>query len=68
MNNILIIGAGSAGSVVAKKCAMNRDVFKKIHLASRTLEKCLKVQKECKSDITISQLGCRRYSAGYPFD
>ncbi|HVN71314.1 MAG TPA: saccharopine dehydrogenase family protein [Desulfomonilia bacterium] len=56
MNNILIIGAGAAGSVVAKKCAMNRDVFKKIHLASRTLEKCRKVQKECKSDITISQV------------
>ena len=47
MENILIIGAGAAGSVVAKKCAMNRDVFKKIHLASRTYDKCLKVRKEC---------------------
>ena len=56
MNSILIIGAGAAGSVVAKKCAMNRDVFKKIHLASRTLEKCRKVQKECASAITISQV------------
>lgn len=56
MENILIIGAGAAGSVVAKKCAMNRDVFKKIHLASRTLEKCRKVQQECRSDITISQV------------
>jgi saccharopine dehydrogenase (NAD+, L-lysine-forming) len=56
MNNILIIGAGAAGSVVAKKCAVNRDVFKKIHLASRTLEKCRKVQKECASAITISQV------------
>ena len=56
MNSILIIGAGAAGSVVAKKCAMNRDVFQKIHLASRTLEKCRKVQQECASDISISQV------------
>ena len=56
MDTILIIGAGAAGSVVAKKCAMNRGVFKKIHLASRTLEKCRKVQQECVSDITISQV------------
>ncbi|HPJ95296.1 MAG TPA: saccharopine dehydrogenase family protein [Deltaproteobacteria bacterium] len=56
MDNILIIGAGAAGSVVAKKCAMNREVFKKIHLASRTLDKCLKVQKECASAITVSQV------------
>ena len=56
MNSILIIGAGAAGSVVAKKCAMNRDVFRKIHLASRTLEKCRKVQRECVSEITVSQV------------
>ncbi|MRR37423.1 saccharopine dehydrogenase family protein, partial [bacterium] len=56
MNSVLIIGAGAAGSVVAKKCAMNRDVFEKIHLASRTLDKCLKVQKECTSPITVSQV------------
>ncbi|MDD3287931.1 MAG: saccharopine dehydrogenase family protein [Alphaproteobacteria bacterium] len=56
MDSILIIGAGAAGSVVAKKCAMDRDTFKKIHLASRTLEKCRKVQQDCKSEITISQI------------
>ena len=56
MNSILIIGAGAAGSVVAKKCAMNRDVFRKIHLASRTLEKCRKIQRECVSEITVSQV------------
>lgn len=38
--NVLIIGAGAAGSVVAKKCAMNPEVFENIHLASRTLRKC----------------------------
>lgn len=56
MDSVLIIGAGAAGSVVAKKCAMDRATFKKIHLASRTLEKCIKVQKECKSEITVSQV------------
>ncbi|MBI2085510.1 MAG: saccharopine dehydrogenase family protein [Candidatus Aenigmarchaeota archaeon] len=36
---ILIIGAGGVGSVVAHKCALNPQIFKKIHLASRNLEK-----------------------------
>ncbi len=36
---VLIIGAGGVGSVVAHKCALNPGVFKKIHLASRSLEK-----------------------------
>ncbi len=56
MDNVLIIGAGGGGAVVAKKCAMNRNVFKKIHLASRTLSKCETIQKDCESDITVSQL------------
>lgn len=56
MDSVLIIGAGAAGSVVAKKCAMNRDVFKKIHLASRRLESCKKVQKDAVSKIDISQV------------
>ncbi|MEL7232545.1 MAG: saccharopine dehydrogenase NADP-binding domain-containing protein, partial [Pseudomonadota bacterium] len=37
MDNVLIIGAGAAGSVVAQKCAMDRDTFKHITLASRRL-------------------------------
>lgn len=53
---VLIIGAGAAGAVVAKKCAMNRDVFTRIHLASRTLSKCEKIQRECASGISISQV------------
>ena len=56
MESVLIIGAGDAGSVVAKKCAMNRDVFKRIHLASRRLESCEKVQKAAKSPIDISKV------------
>ena len=56
MDSVLIIGAGAAGSVVAKKCARQRDIFKKIHLASRTLSKCEQIQKECDSPIEISQV------------
>lgn len=56
MGNVLIIGAGAAGSVVAKKCALNRDVFTRIHVASRTLAKCEKIQRECQGPIAISQL------------
>lgn len=56
MESVLIIGAGAAGSVVAKKCARQRDIFKKIHLASRTLSKCEQIKRECDSDIEISQV------------
>jgi saccharopine dehydrogenase (NAD+, L-lysine-forming) len=56
MLNVVIIGAGAAGSVTAKKCALNRDVFGRVHLASRTLAKCEKVKRECASEITVSQV------------
>jgi saccharopine dehydrogenase (NAD+, L-lysine-forming) len=53
---VLIIGAGAAGSVAAQKCAMNREVFGSIHLASRTLAKCEAVQRRCVTPIAISQV------------
>ncbi len=56
MENVLIIGAGAAGSVTAQKCAMNRDVFKKVHLASRRLSSCEAVAKRCRTPIEISQV------------
>jgi len=56
LDKVLIIGAGAAGSVVAKKCAMNRDVFKTIHLASRRLESCEKIRAAAVSPIDISQV------------
>lgn len=48
MNKVLIIGAGGVGSVVAHKCAMNREVFGEIMLASRTKAKCDKIAAEIK--------------------
>lgn len=38
--NVLIIGAGGVGHVVAHKCAMNNDVLGDICIASRTQRKC----------------------------
>ena len=63
MDSVLIIGAGAAGSVTAQKCAMNRGVFKKIHLASRRLESCEKVAKQCKAKIDISQVDADNVAA-----
>ena len=40
MNQVLIIGAGGVGNVVAHKCAMVPAVFGAITMASRTLAKC----------------------------
>ena len=56
MDTVLIIGAGAAGSVTAQKCAMNRDVFKTIHLASRRIESCEKVAKRCKGKVETHQV------------
>jgi saccharopine dehydrogenase (NAD+, L-lysine forming) len=56
MGSVLIIGAGAAGGVATKKCAMNRDVFSRVHLASRTLEKCERIQRQCAAPITVSQV------------
>ncbi len=41
--NVLIIGAGGVGHVVAHKCAMNNDVLGDICIASRTQKKCDKI-------------------------
>lgn len=46
MANVLIIGAGGVGSVVAHKCAMNSNVFTTIMLASRTKSKCDRIAAE----------------------
>ncbi|GAB4017331.1 saccharopine dehydrogenase family protein [Spirosoma koreense] len=46
MANVLIIGAGGVGSVVAHKCALNSDVFTTILLASRTKAKCDRIAAE----------------------
>jgi saccharopine dehydrogenase (NAD+, L-lysine-forming) len=56
LEGVLIIGAGAAGSVTAQKCAKNRDVFKRVHLASRRLASCEAVAKRCVTPIEIAQV------------
>ena len=46
MKNLLIIGAGGVGRVVAHKCAQVPDVFSSITLASRALAKCDQIAAE----------------------
>lgn len=43
MSKVLIIGAGSVGTVVTHKCVSAPEVFDEILLASRTLSKCEKI-------------------------
>jgi len=46
MSKVLIIGAGGVGGVVTHKCANDKDTFSEIVLASRTLSRCEKIQKQ----------------------
>ena len=45
MSRVVIIGAGGVGSVIAHKCAQHSQIFSAILLASRTLEKCVRIAK-----------------------
>ncbi len=49
MSKVLIIGAGGVGTVVAHKCAINKEVFTEIMLASRTKSKCDKIAADIKA-------------------
>jgi len=53
MSRVLIIGAGGVSSVVVKKCAMLPEYFSEIHLASRTVSKCEKLQEEAGKDRVV---------------
>ena len=53
MSKVLIIGAGGVGSVVAHKCAMLKEVFTEIMLASRTKSKCDAIAQDIKESIGV---------------
>ena len=53
MSRVLIIGAGGVSGVVVKKCAMLPEYFSEIHLASRTVSKCEKLQQEVGADRVV---------------
>jgi len=58
--SIMIIGAGGVATVAVHKCAQLPDIFKKILVASRTVSKCVAIQKDIKKrygrDIQIAQV------------
>ena len=60
MSNVLIIGAGGVGGVVAHKCAADAETFSKITLASRTLSRCERIRDQVRElrgrDIDIAQV------------
>ncbi|MGC9515324.1 saccharopine dehydrogenase family protein [Methanocrinis sp.] len=56
MSRVLIIGAGGVGGVVATKCAAVPEVFSKIFLASRTLEKCEKIRSRINRSLEIAEV------------
>jgi saccharopine dehydrogenase (NAD+, L-lysine-forming) len=60
MSKVLIIGAGGVGGVVTHKCANDKDTFSEIVLASRTLSRCQKIQKQVRElrgrEIEIAQV------------
>jgi saccharopine dehydrogenase (NAD+, L-lysine-forming) len=56
MGKVLIIGAGGVGGVVAHKCAQAPEVFEEICLASRTLEKCERIQKQLPRPIQVARV------------
>ena len=66
MSKIIIIGAGGVGSVVTHKCALNKNVFSEIILASRTKSKCdaiaLSVKKNTRMDIQTAQVDADKVS------
>ena len=56
MSNVLIVGAGGVGQVVAHKCAHLPEVFSEITLASRTESKCKAIAKQIKRKIRTAQV------------
>lgn len=55
--NVLIIGAGGVGQVVAHKCAQNNDVLGDIHIASRTVDKCRAIVESVHEKKNMKQPG-----------
>ena len=56
MSNVLIVGAGGVGQVVAHKCAQLPEVFSDITLASRTEEKCRRIAAQISRPIHTAQV------------
>ena len=51
MQSVLVIGAGGVSHVTVHKMASLSKIFTNIILASRTIDKCLKIKKSVKKNI-----------------
>ncbi|MCC6932059.1 MAG: saccharopine dehydrogenase family protein [Deltaproteobacteria bacterium] len=56
MGNVLIIGAGGVGNVVAHKVCQSANYFDRVMLASRTLDKCNKIAAKLPRPIETAQV------------
>lgn len=56
MGNVIILGMGGVGSVVAHKCAQLPQVFSKITLASRSVDKCHKLAAQLPVKVDCEQV------------
>ncbi len=60
MSRVLIIGAGGVGGVVTHKCADDPKTFSHVVLASRTLGRCKRIQKQVRElrgrEIGVTQI------------
>ena len=54
MINVLVIGAGGVSHVTVHKMAQNSNFFRKIILASRSIEKCFQIKKSVKDKYNIN--------------
>ncbi|MBU0729384.1 MAG: saccharopine dehydrogenase family protein [Proteobacteria bacterium] len=56
MSKVLIIGAGGVGGVVTHKCTQVPEVFDEIVLASRTVDKCDKINAQVGGSLKTAQI------------
>lgn len=56
MSCVLIIGAGGVGGVATQKCAQRREIFSRIVLASRTIEKCERIATRTAGAVEIDRV------------
>ncbi len=56
LGRVLIIGAGSVGSVVSQKCAKDTNTFGEICVASRTLSKCERIRARIDRNVEVAKV------------
>lgn len=60
MSRVLIIGAGGVGRVAAFSCVQQGRKFEAVCLASRTIEKCCRIQEAVGTGLTVDAVNADR--------